>query len=304
MTVAIVVGYGSIGQRHARVLRELGCEVAVVSRRPVDHKPLFATLAEALSALPADYVVVANETSAHASAVEDLLANRYAGRLLIEKPLGAMPAALFNAPFQLAAVGYNLRFHPVMAALAQAIAGERLIAMQAYCGQYLPDWRPGTDYRKSYSADPARGGGVLRDLSHELDYLLWLGGAWRRVAGVGGHLSSLEIRSDDCWALLLELERCPTVSVQINYLDRPGRRQVIVNTVDHTYSADLIRGTLARDGREQAFEVAADHTYRAQHRAILAGDASRLCSLAQGHRIMQLIAASEQAAAQGHWVSA
>src|SRR6267154_70159 len=101
MTVAIVVGYGSIGQRHVRVLRELGCEVTVVSRRAVDHTPRFATLTEALAARPADYVVVANETSAHAFAVEELLKIGYNGRLLVEKPLGVMPSALFAAPFQL-----------------------------------------------------------------------------------------------------------------------------------------------------------------------------------------------------------
>jgi predicted dehydrogenase len=304
MTVAIVVGYGSIGQRHVRVLNDLGCETAVVSRRLVDYTPRFATISEALSALKADYVVVANETSAHASAVDELLAKGYAGRLLVEKPLGVMPASVFNAPFQVAAVGYNLRFHPAMVALAEAADGERLLVMQVYCGQWLPDWRPGTDYRKSYSADPEGGGGVLRDLSHELDYVLWLGGPWRRVTGIGGRIGPLDIRSDDCWSLLLELDGCPSVSVQINYLDRPGRRQVIVNTVDHTYSADLIRGTLERDGRTQAFDVEADHTYRAQHRAILAGDTARLCSLAQGNRVMQLIAASERAASRGCWISA
>lgn len=304
MTVAIVVGYGSIGQRHVRVLRDLGCGAAVVSRRPVDYRPHYATLSEALSALTADYVVIANETAAHSSAVDELLANGYAGRLLVEKPLGVMSATVFNAPFKIAAVGYNLRFHPAMVALSDAIAGERLLAIQAYCGQWLPDWRPETDYRKSYSADPKRGGGVLRDLSHELDYLLWLGGPWRRVAGVGGHISPLEIRSDDCWSLLLELDGCPSVSVQINYLDRPGRRQLIVNTADHTYIADLIRGTLERDGRTQVFQVETDHTYRALHRAILAGDTARLCTLAQGNRVMQLIAASERAAGEGQWISA
>jgi predicted dehydrogenase len=302
MTAAIVVGYGSIGRRHARVLNELGCDTGVVSRRAVDFAPRFATISEALSARAVDYVVVANETSAHGAAVEELLARGYAGKLLIEKPLAEMSAAALAAPFQLAAVGYNLRFHPVMVALADAVAGQRLLAMQAYCGQWLPDWRPQTDYRESYSADPARGGGVLRDLSHELDYVLWLGGSWRRVAGIGGRIGPLEIRSDDCWSLVLELDRCPSVSVQINYLDRPGRRELIVNTVDHTYSADLIRGTLKSDGRTQNFEIDADDTYRAQHRAILAGDTARLCSIAQGNRVMQLIAASEQAASQGRWI--
>jgi predicted dehydrogenase len=304
MTAALVVGYGSIGRRHVRVLNELGCETAVVSRRPLDFVPHFATVSEALSTKAADYVVVANETSAHRSAVEELLTNGYAGKLLVEKPLGQLSDTALSAAFEIAAVGYNLRFHPVMMALADAIADQRLLAMQAYCGQWLPDWRPGTDYSASYSADAARGGGVLRDLSHELDYVLWLGGSWRRVAGFGGRIGPLDIRSDDYWSLLLELDGCPSVSVQINYLDRPGRRQVIVNTADHTYSADLIRGTLECDGRTQTFDIEADHTYRAQHRAILAGDTARLCHFAQGHRVMQLIAASEKAASQGCWISA
>jgi predicted dehydrogenase len=304
MTAAIVIGYGSIGQRHVRVLRDLGCDVAVVSRRKVDHPQVFASLGDAFSARRPDYVVVASETSAHAMAVEELLRRRYAGRLLIEKPLGEMPRPVFDASFELAAVGYNLRFHPAMITLADALVGQRPISMQAYCGQYLPDWRPGTDFRESYSADPARGGGVLRDLSHELDYLLWLGGAWRTVAALGGHISPLEIKSDDCWALLLALDRCPAVSVQVNYLDRPGRRQIVVNTAEHTFVADLIRNTLTRDGREQAFTLEPDHTYRAQHRAILSGDTSRLCTLADADQVMKLIAAAERAAKETRWMPA
>ena len=81
MTAAIVVGYGSIGRRHVRVLHELGCETAVVSRRQVDFSPRFATISEALSAKAVDYIVIANETSAHGSAVSELLANGYAGKL-------------------------------------------------------------------------------------------------------------------------------------------------------------------------------------------------------------------------------
>ena len=255
MTTAIVIGHGSIGQRHVRLLQQLGCEVAVVSRREINHTPRFETVGIALRSVKADYVVVANATSDHGPTVKQLIDNGYSGRLLVEKPLGGDYALVRHGAFSLAAVGYNLRFHPAMAALAEELEGECLLAIQVYCGQYLPDWRPGTDYRLSYSADPGQGGGVLRDLSHELDYLLWLGGIWRRVATLGGRFSSLEIRSDDCWAMLVELERCPVASVQINYLDRPGRRQVIVNTERHTYCADLIRATLTRDGAEQSFKL-------------------------------------------------
>jgi predicted dehydrogenase len=191
-----------------------------------------------------------------------------------------------------------------MIALADAIAGDTLVSIHAYCGQYLPHWRPGTDFRKSYSADADRGGGVLRDLSHELDYLMWLCGPWRRVAAIGGRLSDLDIASDDCWALLLELERCPAVSLQINYLDRSGRRQIVINSQTHTYCADLVLGTLTRDGETQTFAVDRDQSYRAQHMAVLGGEAGRLCTLSQGERIMALIEAIERAAHLKTWVSA
>jgi predicted dehydrogenase len=69
MTAALVVGYGSIGQRHARVLTEMGCALSVVSRRPRAGIRCFADVATAVEQDRPDYVVVANETSAHASTV-------------------------------------------------------------------------------------------------------------------------------------------------------------------------------------------------------------------------------------------
>ena len=301
MIKALVIGYGSIGRRHVRILAELGCEVAVVSRRPLENIKRFANITAAVKNVRPDYVVIANETFAHPATVDALAAAGFRGKLLIEKPLGG---AIPRHNFAMCAVAYNLRFHPALMELAAALASETILAMQVYCGQYLPDWRPGTDYEKSYSADPKRGGGVLRDLSHELDYVLWLGGAWRRAAAIGGRFGELEIATDDCWALLLELERCRCATVQINYLDRPGRRQIVVNTRAHSFAVDFGQMVLMRDGEVQQFTVDRDDTYRAQHRAMLSGDASHLCGLTEGEDVMSLIAASERAARNGAWVSA
>jgi predicted dehydrogenase len=301
MTKALVIGYGSIGSRHARLLGELGCEVAVVSRRTLENIRHFANVTTAIKNFRPDYAVIANETSAHSGTVEELAAAGFCGKLLIEKPLGGVVPHDY---FAFCAVAYNLRFHPALAELATALAGETILAMQVYCGQYLPDWRPGNDYRTGYSADVARGGGVLRDLSHELDYVLWLGGTWRRAAAIGGHFSKLEINADDCWAVLLELERCRCATIQINYLDRPGRRQIVVNTSAHTFAVDFSGAVLIRDGETQRFTVDRDDTYRAQHQAMLSSDTSRLCGLDEGEDVMNLIAASEKAAREQVWVAA
>jgi hypothetical protein len=92
--------------------------------------------------------------------------------------------------------------------------------------------------------------------------------------------------------------------VQINYFDRPGRRQIIVNTRSHCFAVDLSQAVFIRDGDVQQLKVDRDDTYRAQHQAILAGDTSRLCDLTQGENVMKLIAAAERSARECMWVCA
>lgn len=304
MTRALVIGLGSIGAKHARILSELKCAVSVVSRRPAEGYDRHAALEDALREAAPEYVVIANETAAHIDTLQRLAKSGYEGMVLVEKPLAARPVALPRHRFRRVAVAYNLRFHPVLGALHEALAGEDIVAAQIYSGQYLPDWRPGSDYRRSYSAKQRLGGGVLRDLSHEIDYMAWLFGGWRRLAALGGKLGGLEIDSDDCWGVLAEYERCPLVTLQLNYLDRPGRREIVVNTKSHTFRADVKSATFERDGQFSSMPCERDDTYRAQHAAMLSGDVSRSCSLQEGAQVMRFLSACETAASSGTWVIA
>lgn len=301
---ALIVGYGSIGARHERLLRLLDRETAVVTAQPTTAVRTYRNLSEASAAEAPGYVVIANDTARHHASLAELAAGGYTGTVLIEKPLFDRVRALPGHGFAACYVGYNLRFHPVIQALARHLADEPVISVQAYVGQYLPHWRPDRDYRASSSASKARGGGALRDLSHELDLLTWLFGPWRRLAAVGGRYGSLEIDSDDSWSLLVELDRCPAATLQLNYLDRVGRRRLLVNTAAHSYEADLVAGTLVCDNHEERFENERDATYLAEHRAALAGDGTTLCSLQEGLAVVAMIEAVERAARDGRWVSA
>jgi predicted dehydrogenase len=299
---ALVVGYGSIGSRHARLLTALGCEVAVVSSRDIDFPARYRTLADALSWQP-EYVVLANKTSEHYNTLTELAERGFTGTVLVEKPLFHKEEKLPRLEFKRAFVGYNLRFHPVLQKLRTLLQNEKLISVQAYVGQYLPTWRPGSDYRSSYSADITAGGGVLRDLSHELDYLNWLLGGWEQLAARGGHYSSLEINSDDAWMIMMTTAKCPLVSLQMNYLDRLTRRRVLINTDDHTIEADLIQGSIMIDGNLEEMAIERDLTYREQHRAVLDGRMDTLCTLQEGIEVMDMIHAIERSARQKEWVS-
>jgi len=296
---ALVIGLGSIGKRHARLLGELGLDVAAVSRHGDPALRCHASLAAALARETPSYVVIANETAAHRPTLAALAEAGFAGTVLVEKPLFDRPAPLPEHRFAGLYVGYNLRFHPLLAELRRRLAGERVLSAQAYVGQYLPDWRPERDYRRTASASRAAGGGVLRDLSHELDCLSWLFGPCHSVAALGGRSGALDIDSDDVAALLLAFERCPAATAQLNYLDRPGAREIVINTARHTLRADLRRGSLAIDGEEHFFPTERDETYLAQHRSALGNRRDTLCTAAEGAAVVALIAAAEAAAAGG-----
>lgn len=299
---ALVVGLGSIGARHARVLTELGCHTAVVSRRQVDFPIIYSSLATALGAELPEYVVIANETSAHGDALSTLASLGYTGSILVEKPLFNKYHELGSNSFSKVNVAYNLRFHPIIRRVKSLLNGEEILSVQAYVGQYLPAWRPAIDYRTSYSASIELGGGALRDISHELDYLVWILGGWKQVAAVGGHYSSLEIDSDDVFSIMLDTPACPIVSLQMNYLDRIGRRFVLINTSNHTIEADLVKGTVTVDADSESLSVERDFTYREMHKAMLAGEDEIICSLSEGLDVMRLIDAAELASKNREWV--
>ncbi len=298
----LVIGYGSIGERHARVLEALGFAVSVVSRRREGGgRAVFASMDEAQSAGPADYVVVADETGRHAETLAGLAASGHRGSVLVEKPLFAAASPLPAHRFGRAGVGYNLRFHPALRALRAALAGRPVQMANFYAGQHLGDWRPGRDMARTYSASRAAGGGVLRDLSHELDLATWLFGPWRRVAAVGGRLGSVTVDADDGWGILLGCEGCPVVTIELNSLDRSGRRVVTVQADGETLRADLVASTLEIGREKQSLKSDRDQTYADMHRALLDGSPD-VCSFGEGERVVGLIEAIETAAHERRWI--
>ncbi len=102
-------------------------------------------------------------------------------------------------------VGYNLRFHAGLRRVRELVlAGAigRILTARAEFGQYLPDWRPGRDYRAGYIVR-RDGGGILLDASHEIDYVRWICGEVRAVYAAMGRLSALEMESEDTAVLVL-----------------------------------------------------------------------------------------------------
>ena len=201
----LIVGLGSIGNRHARIARELMpcAQIAVLRHSSCegtssDINYCFTSLDEAIGFRP-DIAVIANPSSLHMQVSLPLA--KEGVHLMIEKPIAAnveevndlISTCLGNKLVLMTA--YNLRFLPTLKyfhkLLEENIIGQ-IFSVRAEVGQYLPDWRPDIDYRSTVSANSTLGGGVLLELSHEIDYLRWLFGEVQWVSAVLSTQSNLD----------------------------------------------------------------------------------------------------------------
>jgi predicted dehydrogenase len=274
----------------------------VVSSRQVGATVAYTTVSTALESERPDYVIIANKTSQHVETVRELIRLGFNGIVLVEKPIFHTCLEIPRHNFEKIFVAYNLRFHPIIQKLYAILENKKILSAQVYVGQYLSDWRPQTDYKNSYSASAREGGGVLRDLSHELDYINWIIGGWERMTALGGHYSHLEITSDDIFAIMMTTRKCPVVTIQMNYLERETQRLININTDDYSIEADLVNSTLTINGKVEKIELDKDQTYRSMHKAVLNEEYDMLCSFEEGMEVVGMIQAAEQSVQQKTWV--
>lgn len=275
----LIAGLGSIGKRHLANLVALGAGEVVAfdphaDRREAVEKrfgvPTVASLAEAWERKP-DAAIIAAPTSLHLP-----LALEAAGRgchLFVEKPLADRwegVERLLEAVREKGLktlVGCNLRFHPGLQAVKGLLASGavgRPLAGRFEMGHYLPDWRPWDDYRQSYSARAALGGGIILDAIHELDYARWLLGEVSAVFCMAAKLSELEIDVEDDAAIVLRFASGAIGEVHLDYLQRAYSRtcQIIAErgTLCWDFAAGRVRWYSAEERRWR--EIANPPTWR------------------------------------------
>lgn len=213
----LIVGRGSMGQRHYEISRQLfpNAEVAVFSSSGDSNAfPLVFTTREEISSFLPDISVIANRASDHLE-FANFLANMNS-HLLIEKPISIDLTGieeLLNVKKRnnvKILVGYNLQYLPSFNFLMELLAQEkigRVLDVRIEVGQNLDSWRPNRDYRETASARRIEGGGVLRELSHEINYLLELFGMPNWVFGSMAKVSNLEVDVEDIAHLIFGITR-------------------------------------------------------------------------------------------------
>jgi predicted dehydrogenase len=238
----LIVGAGSIGRRHISNLNKLGYEdidVVDINNSNLDYarnnfriKETFTDFNVALNSKDYDIAFILTPPIYHIPMALELA--RKGVNLFIEKPLShnlEHVDELIKVKVEnnlVVMVGYNQRFDfglRILKSYAEKGTLGKIYYIRAEVGQYLPDWRPRQDYRKSYTAIKELGGGILLDGSHEIDYVMWLANSKiKDVISICDRVSNLEINVEDIAEAIFRFENGIIGSIHLNMIERGYNR--------------------------------------------------------------------------------
>lgn len=256
----LIVGYGSIGKRHYELAKHLlpFSEIKILRQKKFatfgNHKGKFLKNLSEVSAFNPNIAVIATPASNHIKTAMYLA--KYGVHLLIEKPISnringvSELIKLANQKNLILGVGYNLRHSQSLNFFKNFIIQKKIgnvLSVRCEVGQYLPEWRGRADYRERVSGNKKLGGGLVLELSHEIDYLRWIFGDVSWVRATILKQSDLDVSTEDYAHLVLgfanhKTQNKFTASVIMDYFRRDHTRTCTVIGTKGTIIWDGIRG--------------------------------------------------------------
>lgn len=268
MNKLAVIGLGNISERHRANLKILypDAKIFAVSssgRQPTEKLSNADVLLKDLDDLlinKLDMAIVASPSTSHARHAISLL--RAGVPVLIEKPLAACSGdveaiiAVANETKTPIAVGYCLRYLSSCQEMRRIIhQGDLGVIYNVFVevGQYLPDWRPNTDYRKTVSANQALGGGALLELSHEFDFLDWLFGELTPHSAILRSSKELSLDVEDSADILAYVANETVISIHLDFLQRKPNRKCRINGSRGSLEWDLLNNQIKINTAEKEY---------------------------------------------------
>lgn len=252
------VGLGSIAKRHiknlVRICEEDGIIISIDALRRENmrgedlvYKSIqnIYTSVEDMTQIY-DAIFITNPTEYHMDVLTKI--TPYGKNFFIEKPVASLNQLeqaenYVQKEESIYYVACPLRYNAVIQYIKNNIRKDDVISIRSISSSYLPDWRPGQDYRQTYSAQKKLGGGVSTDLIHEWDYLTYLFGMPQKVNYMYGKKSALEIDSED-YAIYLAEYSDKIVELHLDYFGRKTIREIVLITQEDTIVGDILNNNI------------------------------------------------------------
>ncbi len=297
------VGLGSISKRHIKNIKSMYGDVMIDILRHSSSGSVNSDDAQYGNCIYSeeeladryDAIFITNPTTMHIDSLYRLIDRSDA--FFIEKPLrpiGCPETLIDRLPLdKIYYVACPLRYTSIIQYLKEHIDVSRVLGLRAISSSYLPDWRPGQDYTKCYSARKELGGGVAADLIHEWDYISYLIGMPDKVHTVLRRLSGLDIDVEDVALYIGEYED-KLVELHLDYFGRKTLRDLYIFMEDDTVYCDFVKSTVTymKDDRTFSFGEERDDYQIAELKHffdIVQGNATNDNSIFEAEKLMRLL---------------
>lgn len=264
-----LIGCGSIGKRHIRnmahVLRKRNSEMDLTVIRSGYGKKIDDSLVPYINKVVSDQeeiekdfdiIFVTNPTSLHYETIKKYV--DYTKHMFIEKPIfHSKECCVSDISWKKNGIYYvacPMRYHEAIQWMKKNINIDEVYGGRCICSSYLPEWRPDSDYSKSYSAKKELGGGVSIDLIHEWDYLTYLFGMPEQMMHMQGKFSELDIETEDL-SVYIGRYANRLIEVHLDYFGRESIRNIELFMKEDTIEVDLLTGKIVYKKSKKVVEL-------------------------------------------------
>lgn len=222
----LIVGYGSAGKRYHRIIKKYFFlnKLKIFSLNKKNKKKIFIKKLSEIKNFNPQLAIICTPATKRIKIIKFLIDLKT--NLLIEKPLAfnyveaKKISKYINKSKLIVKVGYNLRFLNSLKTLNSLIKSKilgKIYFVDIFAGQNLLNWRKKKDYKNTVSAQKKLGGGVLLELSHEIDYVNWIFGYFDRIFCKNSKISDLKIDVEDNAKILLFSKNKYTINVNLDF---------------------------------------------------------------------------------------
>ena len=246
----VIIGLGSIGSNHLKLLVKNYNHDLLIYRSGKTRSKNKYNVRETYSwrdikGFNPEVVFICNPTNLHISTAIKCAKLGY--KLFIEKPIDSNTKnlkyilKLVKIKKIVSYIAYNLRFHPIITDIKKIVKTKKPIHCRISCTSDIKNWRNNSLFKKSYSLKKKSGGGVLLDLSHEIDYIDYIFDGIKSINGLHYKLSNITIDSEDCADLIIKTKKC-IVNLHLNFISKIKERSIKIDFKNFSIETDLNTG--------------------------------------------------------------
>lgn len=288
----LIIGFGSSGRRYAKILNKFKFKKKIFVFSRIKHSFNKIKNLKEIKKIKFDVVLICNETYKHFETLKIIDKFQKNTKILVEKPLFSM-VRNYKSKTNKIYVGYNLRFDPIIEYLKNKLKNQTVNYINLSCLSHLPSWRKNIDYKKSYSSDYKKGGGVTNDLSHEIDLANYLVGIDKFKIAVKSKISNLKIKADDfSYFFGLSKDGNP-ILINLGFFFQIEKRLIFIKTKNKSYMASLDERKIIEKSDKKSkirfFKINKNQTYLDMLNSIINDRKTKCCNLQEGLKINKII---------------